>query len=112
MKFDLLNERFSHWFVCLVIIGGCGMLLPALIMMVFGGHFFVETVNAPTFGLDLIAAKLLYGALTFLAFTAVTKARLLEACIDEWMKLNQMHRDSVSRIKYGPAYFRREAASR
>lgn len=111
MKFELFWEHVCHYAMCVIILGVCGMLVPAMVLMIGGGHVIVSNFGAPLFGFDEGVAKVMYGALTFIIFTLVTKAWMIEGCIDEWIKLNRMHSHTVDRLKNGPAYFRPRVAS-
>lgn len=111
IKFELFVEYCAHYALVILVMGFCGLLVPSFILMVGGGQILVVNFEAPRFGLELIEAKLLYGALTFIIFTLVTKAWMIEGIVNEGLKLNRLHRDAVERLKYGPAYFRRRVVA-
>lgn len=106
MKYEIVWEYITHWALCLVIIGFCGAFMPALLIVTGAGYFFVDYLGLAFFGLGDVEAKIAYGAITFLAFTVVTKAWMIRGCIDEWTTFTRMHQTSLDRMKYGQAYFR------
>lgn len=106
-KFEIAIEHISHLFSALIVVGVCGMFLPAVLLVLGGGELFVEKLNAPLLDAGIIASKVMYGCLSYLAFTVITKAWLIEGCLDHWQERMRHYRMDIDRMKNGPLYFRR-----
>lgn len=111
MKFEIVWEHVTHWAMVLVILGLCGLLVPCLIIVLGCGEFCIEALDLQRFGLDEASAKVMWGVVGYVAFTVATRAWFIEGCIDEYSTMVRTHRDTLDRLKNGPAYFRRRIAA-
>lgn len=94
-------------FIIYVILGS---VLPAFLIVMGGGELFYSKLQAPLlFGTEEIATKVMYGIMSYLFVTVITKGWLVEGCIDHWSASLRLHRMNIDRMKFGPAYFRRQA---
>lgn len=109
MKFELVWEYISHYCICVLVFGLCGMLLPATGIIVFAGHGLVNIAEVPRFGMSITEATVIYGSVSFVAINLVTKAWMIEFFVTEWMNLHSIHHDAVKRLKFDQAYFKRVA---